>query len=90
MRSVALASTVLCVAFCAGPALADGTPPAGAAPAPSPTYTMATHDVVIRVAKPAVLVDIKRPTAAAEAGAAHEGLRASLLLQSVPPAMKTK
>jgi hypothetical protein len=61
-------------ALVAAPAFAD--PPAPAAP---PTVQVPEHTFVVRLDKPQVLVDIKRPTAASAAGAAHDALRASMM-----------
>lgn len=41
-----------------------------------------------RPARPNVIIELTRPTAAAAAGAAHESLRDDLLKASMPPALK--
>lgn len=41
-----------------------------------------------RPAKPSMTIELTRPTAAREAGAAHEGLRRSLLAASMPAALE--
>jgi len=41
-----------------------------------------------RPAKPSMTIELTRPTAAREAGAAHEDLRKSLLEASMPAALK--
>jgi hypothetical protein len=41
-----------------------------------------------RAPKPSVVVEIRGPTAAREAGLAHEGLRDRLMAQSIPPALR--
>jgi hypothetical protein len=61
------------------PAAADPT-----APAAPPTVQVPEHTFIVRLDKPHVVVDIKTPTAASEAGAAHESLRAWMLRQYEP------
>jgi hypothetical protein len=74
MKFPLIAAVSVATALVVAPALAD--PPVPAAP---PTVQVPEHTFVVRLDKPQVLVDIKRPTAASAAGAAHESLRASMM-----------
>lgn len=92
---LALAAASLALPMIAVPALAD---PATAAPASKPAsssapvqvYVVPTVTVYGRPAKPLVVVVVKRPTAAHEAGAAHESLRESTLARSEPAALQSR
>lgn len=81
MKRSALFAIALCVAapFIAAPAFADPT-----APAPGHVHVMPTVVVTGRVIKPAVVVVVTRPTAAHEAGAAHQALHDALLARTEP------
>jgi hypothetical protein len=81
MTRIALFAIALSVpAFLvATPAFADPT-----APAPGHVHYMQTLVVTGRAQRPAVVVVVTRPTAAQEAGAAHESLREALLAKTEP------
>ncbi len=67
------------------PALADPT----ATPVPGPSVLVTpTITIYGRPDRPQVIVLIKPPTAAHEAGAAHEVLRASLLVRAEPATLR--
>ncbi len=83
MRVPMLAALVAAAALATSPASAD--PTAQAAP---PTVRVQEHTFVVRLDKPHVVADIKTPTAASEAGAAHESMRAWLLRQYEPRPMR--
>ncbi len=80
-RSLLFALTVCAAAplFAAAPAFADPT-----APAPGHVHVMRTLVVTGRAQRPAVVVVVTRPTAAHEAGAAHQAFREALLARSEP------
>ncbi len=69
-------------ALVVAPAFADPTAPT--VPAAPAVYVMPVITVPGRPSRPTVVVVVTRPTAAAEAGAAHESLRATLLARSEP------
>ncbi len=78
---------VLASAFVAVPALADPTAPAAPAPphqAAGAVRMMPTITVTGRAQRPTVVVIVTRPTAAHEAGAAHEALREALVASTEP------
>jgi hypothetical protein len=79
-KLLVLAGAAATAVLSALPAAADPTAPA----APPPTVQVPEHTFVVRLDKPHVVVDIKTPTAASEAGAAHESLRAWMLRQYEP------
>jgi hypothetical protein len=81
--TVALALALASFA-CALPAAADDTK-AAAGPG---FYVMPTQTVYGRPNKPLVQIVLKTPSAAHEAGTAHESLRASLMAQSTPAGLK--
>jgi hypothetical protein len=81
-KKLVLAAVSASAVLSALPAAADPTAPAAAA-APA-TVQVPEHTFVVRLDKPHVVVDIKTPTAASEAGAAHESLRAWMLRQYEP------
>ena len=83
---LALAAASLALPMVAVPALAD--PPA--APPAAQVYVVPTVTVYGRVPKPLVLIVVKRPTAAQEAGAAHETLQASTLARSEPASLQSR
>jgi hypothetical protein len=85
MKSLLLACTVAIVGSVAASALADDTTTATPG-----SYTMPLQTIYGRANRPLVFIAIRPPTAASQAGAAHESLRESLLQQSVPAAMKGK
>ena len=85
---LALAAGFLVLPIVAVPALAD--PPA-VAPAPAPqVFVVPTVTVYGRAQKPLVVVVVKHPTAAQEAGAAHASLRASTLERSEPASLQSR
>jgi hypothetical protein len=65
---------------------ARADPPTASGPG---VYTTPTVVIYGRPSKPAVVIVVKTPTPAAEAGAAHEALRASLLAQTEPGALRS-
>lgn len=75
----------LAVPFVAAPALAD---PPGAAPSRG-VLVVPTVTVTGRPDKPMVAIMIRRPTAAAEAGAAHAQLRDLTLARSEPATLRS-
>lgn len=79
------AAAALALPMLAVPALAD---PTTAPAASAQVYVVPTVTVYGRPAKPLVVVLVKRPTAAQEAGAAHEVLRETTLARSEPAALK--
>ena len=85
---LAAAAAALVLPILAVPALADPTTTA-ATPAPQ-VYVVPTVTVYGRAAKPLVVVIVKRPTAAQEAGAAHEALRQTTLAHSEPAALQSR
>jgi hypothetical protein len=92
---LALAAAALGLPIVAIPALADPTTTAAASkPASSATpvqvYVVPTVTVYGRAAKPLVVVVVKHPTAAQEAGAAHESLRETNLARSEPAALRAR
>ncbi len=78
-KVLVLAAAAATAVLSALPAAADPT-----APAAPPTVQVPEHTFIVRLDKPHVVVDIKTPTAASEAGAAHESLRAWMLRQYEP------
>ena len=74
----------LAVPFVAAPALAD--PPTAA---PRGVLVVPTVTVTGRPDKPMVAIMIRRPTAAAEAGAAHAQLRDLTLARSEPATLRS-
>jgi hypothetical protein len=82
--SLAIAAALPLVSLPAFTARADAPTPSG-----PPVYTTPTVVIYGRPNKPAVVIVVKTPTAAAEAGAAHEALRASLLAQTEPGRLHT-
>ena len=85
---LALAAAALVLPAVAVPALAD-PPAAPAAPSPQ-VYVVPTVTVYGRAQKPLVVVVVKHPTAAQEAGAAHETLRATTLARSEPASLQSR
>lgn len=90
---LALAAAALGLPMVAVPALADPTTAASASKpassnAPVQVYVVPTVTVYGRAAKPLVVVVVKHPTAAQEAGAAHDALRTATLARSAPDALK--
>lgn len=85
---LATAAAALALPILALPALADPTTTA-ATPGPQ-VYVVPTVTVYGRAAKPLVVVIVKRPTAAQEAGAAHEALRETTLARSAPAALQPR
>lgn len=75
-----VATTVFAVTCLAMPARADETTPA--------TTTLPTITIVGRPARPNITVVLTRPTAAREAGAAHEAVRKALVEASVPATLR--
>jgi hypothetical protein len=63
--------------------------PATASADPAGTVQVPLITIYGRPAHPAVTIVLTRPTAAREAGIAHEAVRQSLMKQSMPPALKT-
>lgn len=84
---LAVAAAILVLPMVAVPALAD--PTSTAAPAAT-VYVVPTVTVYGRAAKPLVVVIVKRPTAAQEAGAAHEVLRSAILDRSAPASLQPR
>ena len=78
-KLLVLAAVAASAVLSALPAAADP-----AAPAATPNIQVPEHTFVVRLDKPHVVIDIKTPTAASEAGAAHESLRAWMLRQYEP------
>jgi hypothetical protein len=72
------------------PAAPAATAPAKAAPAPAaapaaaPVIAIPEHTFHVRLDKPHVVIDVKTPTAAAAAGAAHESFREWMVRQYEP------
>ncbi|HEY1697217.1 MAG TPA: hypothetical protein VGG39_33885 [Polyangiaceae bacterium] len=62
--------------------------PAFADPTVTVTLRMPERTILGRIDKPMVVIVMKTPTAASQAGAAHEALRASLMKQYEPAALK--
>jgi hypothetical protein len=90
---LALATAALALPLVAVPAMADPTKTAAASKpassaAPVHVYVVPTVTVYGRAAKPLVVVVVKHPTAAQEAGAAHETLRETNLTRSEPAALQ--
>lgn len=87
MKSLVLAAAAA-VCLCATlPAHADPT----AAPQADPTVKtihLPSRDIVGRIRKPLVVIVVKAPSAASQAGAAHETLRGALLERAEPPTMR--
>ena len=69
------------------PAIATADDAVPAAPAPAVTVTKEVKVVGHRLL-PNVIVELTRPTAAHEAGAAHEFLRAALLSRTAPASLR--
>ena len=94
MKRVALAvlGLLFVLPSVAFPALADSTspPPAPSAAASSGPGFVAVPTMTIfgRPNKPSVVILVKRPTAAAEAGAAHAALREAQLKAAEPAALR--
>jgi len=86
MKKVFVLAAFAAAVLAAVPASADPTAPA--APAAPPTVVVPEHTFVVRLDKPQVLIDIKRPTAASAAGAAHESMRAWMWRQYEPATMR--
>ncbi len=85
---LALAAASLALPMFAVPALADPTTAAPPPASPAQVYVVPTVTVYGRAAKPLVVVVVKRPTAAQEAGAAHDALRTTTLARSAPPSLQ--
>jgi hypothetical protein len=51
-------------------------------------HTIPIITVYGRAPKPSVVIELSRPTAAHEAGSAHEYLRERLTAQSIPPGLR--
>jgi hypothetical protein len=80
MKLIVVAAAAL--AACAVSAVAVADP---SAPEAGPGYLkMPTQVIVGRPNKPHVIVDVRPPTAAAAAGAAHEAMRASWYARQEP------
>lgn len=77
--AVAIATTLSTGAALADPTDADG---------PGVLH-LSVQKVYGRPNRPMILIDIRTPTAASAAGAAHETVRASLLDRAEPPAMRS-
>ena len=84
MTVFALAAVAVAAVLAAVPASADPT-----APAAPPTIQVPEHTFHVRLDKPHVVIDVKTPTAASAAGAAHETMRAWMLRQYEPSAART-
>lgn len=84
LLTIATATMLPLVSLPAFTARADSPTPSGPA-----VYTTPTVVIYGRPSKPAVVIVVKTPTPAAEAGAAHEALRASLLAQTEPAPLRT-
>ena len=80
----ALAATAVLTAL---PASANPTKPAATPPA-APLIVVPEHTFHVRLDKPNVVIDIKTPTAASAAGAAHETMRAWMMRQYEPATMR--
>jgi hypothetical protein len=86
MKSLLAAALAMTAVLAAVPALADPTAPASL---PSPAnIQVPEHTFVIHLEKPNVVVDIKTPTAASAAGAAHEAFRARMMRQYEPVTLR--
>lgn len=83
MKAFVLAAFAAAAVLAAMPASADPTAPAG-----PPTVQVPEHTFVVRLDKPHVVIDIKTPTAASAAGAAHESMRAWMMRQYEPATMR--
>jgi hypothetical protein len=88
MKRFALSAITLALAALAAPAAADPT-------APEPRAGTGRYDAPViiiygRPDRPNVVVEIKTPTAAAEAGAAHASLREALLRMSEPATLRAR
>jgi hypothetical protein len=83
MKPFVLAAIAAAAVLAALPALADPT-----APAAPPTIVVPEHTFHVRLDKPHVVIDIKTPTAASAAGAAHESMRAWMMRQYEPATMR--
>lgn len=77
LLAVALATVAILAAF-----------PASADPTVTTTLVMPTRTILGRIEKPMVVIVVKTPTAASQAGAAHEALRASLMKQYEPATLR--
>jgi hypothetical protein len=73
LLAFALAASAIVVSV---PAAADPTAPG--------TLVLPTRTIYGRLDKPKVVIVVKTPTAASQAGEAHEGLRAALMKQYEP------
>ena len=72
------------VAFALAAAAVLAALPAAADPTAPGTLVMPSRTIYGRVDRPMVVIVVKTPTAASQAGAAHESLRASLMKQYEP------
>ena len=79
MKVFVLAAAAAAAVLAVLPASADPT-----APAAAPTIVVPEHTFRVRLDKPHVVIDIKTPTAASAAGAAHESMRAWMMRQYEP------
>jgi hypothetical protein len=80
MKSLLVTVLVAAGALSATTAFAD--------PTVTVTFRMPERTIFGRIEKPMVVIEVKTPTAASQAGAAHEALRASLMKQYEPAALK--
>ena len=86
MKSFVLAAAAAACLCAAMPAQADPTGPAHG-DATVTTIRLPSRDIVGRIRKPLVVIVVKAPSAASQAGAAHEALRDALLDRAEPATM---
>jgi hypothetical protein len=74
-------SVLVALLACAG---ALAAVPASADPTVNVVLKMPERTILGRLDKPMVVIEVKTPTAASQAGAAHEALRATLMKRYEP------
>jgi hypothetical protein len=79
MKSLLVALLACAAALVAVPASAD--------PTVNVVLQMPARTIMGRLDKPMVVIEVKTPTAASQAGAAHEALRATLMKRYEPAAL---
>jgi hypothetical protein len=79
MKAFVLAAVAAAAVLAVLPASADPTSPTVPA-----TVVVPQHTFIVRLDKPHVVIDIKTPSAASAAGAAHESMRAWMMRQYEP------
>jgi len=83
MKVFVLAAVAAAAVLAVLPASADPT-----SPTVPPIVVVPEHTFIVRLDKPHVVIDIKTPTAASAAGAAHESMRAWMMRQYEPATMR--